>query len=411
MCDAVHLQKYGSCKLMNKKRLSHVFAQLCHGGIEPGYISEISEFLYSDDMFLILHDKKLDGFNWSDFSGKNMSKWTKSSRGAGFLIGINQCFNYFSATGIHIIFRGHQDMKCSLKLLKPNCIDPVPWNKQISKWKTHSVEKADCGVCKKITINLQDADQFQYENADKLERNTTSNTTPVFTLTSAKKIRNLPDDGFCVVTVDSSFSNWKLESYVCTDDQCEYSNPQPPDFTLSEWILSWDGCDISQLQSNLRSYLNVISNRIQPSPFSGRGFARKLIVKPKSRIVMIGDLHGCMDSLAQNLKRMLQLKLISNDWKLSNDTYLIFLGDLVDRGSHSLEVCITVAKLLFENREHCYCCRGNHEVQKDRLYTNKDNDDSLFCELKRRCPLYASSLLCDLNRLFAMFPDAIFLGC
>lgn len=69
-------------------------------------------------------------------------------------------------------------------------------------------------------------------------------------------------------------------------------------------------------------------------------------------IYVIGDIHGDLESLL-HLNRIIRQK---------NPRYIIFLGDLVDRGPNQLEclICVFCLKLLEPERYHVL--RGNHET-------------------------------------------------
>ncbi|MEL9991640.1 MAG: metallophosphoesterase [Thermoproteus sp.] len=66
----------------------------------------------------------------------------------------------------------------------------------------------------------------------------------------------------------------------------------------------------------------------------------------EKELVIVGDLHGDMDTL----------DVILEKW---GDKKVLFLGDYVDRGKHGLEVLTTVVQLFLEGR--AYVLRGNHE--------------------------------------------------
>ena len=62
-------------------------------------------------------------------------------------------------------------------------------------------------------------------------------------------------------------------------------------------------------------------------------------------LYIIGDVHGCLDTLCALIEKLPQ------KW----DSQIIFTGDLIDRGSKSCEVVDLV-------KEHNYACvLGNHE--------------------------------------------------
>ncbi len=72
---------------------------------------------------------------------------------------------------------------------------------------------------------------------------------------------------------------------------------------------------------------------------------------------IIGDVHGELPAL-QALGRQLGYR-VDRDWTHPDGRFLIFLGDLVDRGAHSLEVAELVQGLVKERR--AVCIMGNHE--------------------------------------------------
>lgn len=73
------------------------------------------------------------------------------------------------------------------------------------------------------------------------------------------------------------------------------------------------------------------------------------------RIIIIGDVHGCMQELSLLLQKI----------EISENDRVIFLGDLVDKGPDPLEVLRFVRKSGFE------CILGNHEEKHIRIQGHK----------------------------------------
>jgi len=73
---------------------------------------------------------------------------------------------------------------------------------------------------------------------------------------------------------------------------------------------------------------------------------------PQDKVIIIGDLHG-------NLKSLMRLLQII---KLENPKYIIFLGDIVDRGLYQLECLILVLALKIKDSNKYYLLKGNHET-------------------------------------------------
>lgn len=79
-------------------------------------------------------------------------------------------------------------------------------------------------------------------------------------------------------------------------------------------------------------------------------------IPPIGRAAVVGDLHGDLESLSFILRdgKFLE-KLKKEDW------HLIFLGDYIDRGPSSPEVCYTVLKVKEMFQERVILLLGNHE--------------------------------------------------
>jgi hypothetical protein len=72
---------------------------------------------------------------------------------------------------------------------------------------------------------------------------------------------------------------------------------------------------------------------------------------------IVGDVHGELPAL-EALGRKLGYR-VANGWGHPKGRTLVFLGDLVERGAHSLEVSRLVMSLV--SRRRAFCIMGNHE--------------------------------------------------
>lgn len=73
------------------------------------------------------------------------------------------------------------------------------------------------------------------------------------------------------------------------------------------------------------------------------------------KAVVIGDIHGDLDTLVQLLEYADIEKI------LGRGGLLVFLGDYVDRGDRQLETMLFIAYLKMKYRENVITLRGNHE--------------------------------------------------
>jgi protein phosphatase len=90
---------------------------------------------------------------------------------------------------------------------------------------------------------------------------------------------------------------------------------------------------------------------------------RLIKLNPEGEALIVGDLHGDLESLVYVLKESSFLKKM----KLAGNTFLIFLGDYGDRGLFSAEVYYTVLRLKLLFPEQVILMRGNHEGPKDLM--------------------------------------------
>jgi diadenosine tetraphosphatase ApaH/serine/threonine PP2A family protein phosphatase len=90
---------------------------------------------------------------------------------------------------------------------------------------------------------------------------------------------------------------------------------------------------------------------------------RLVKVKPLGEAVVIGDLHGDMESLVRILEESDFLRRANQ----KDGTTLVFLGDYGDRGAYSAEVYYIVLKLKLHFPHKVVLMRGNHEGPEDLL--------------------------------------------
>lgn len=77
------------------------------------------------------------------------------------------------------------------------------------------------------------------------------------------------------------------------------------------------------------------------------------IIPLKGNFVIVGDIHGSIDSLLR----------IFNHFNYPPKTSYIFLGDYIDRGKFSCEVIIFLYSLKILHPMNIFMIRGNHECE------------------------------------------------
>ncbi len=129
---------------------------------------------------------------------------------------------------------------------------------------------------------------------------------------------------------------------------------------------------------------------------------RLIEATPEGEAIIVGDIHGDLDSLAQILSSTAFLQRAGEQ----NKPLLIFLGDYGDRGVYSAEVYYVVLKLKQVFPENVVLMRGNHEGPDDLLASPHD----LPMNLRMRFGEESSSAYGKLRELFNQLYNAVIVG-
>ncbi len=86
-------------------------------------------------------------------------------------------------------------------------------------------------------------------------------------------------------------------------------------------------------------------------------------LEPIGEALVIGDLHGDLESLTSILQTSCFLKKMEK----AKDATMIFLGDYGDRGEKSTEIYYFILKLKLTYPKQVVLLRGNHEAPQDLL--------------------------------------------
>ncbi len=93
-------------------------------------------------------------------------------------------------------------------------------------------------------------------------------------------------------------------------------------------------------------------------------------IRPGGRLILVGDLHGDLQSLATILKGS---KFLDDPAGM-----IVFLGDYGDRGAESVEIYHVVLSLKAKFPERVILMRGNHEGPKDMAFFPHDLPDQIM---------------------------------
>ena len=87
----------------------------------------------------------------------------------------------------------------------------------------------------------------------------------------------------------------------------------------------------------------------------------KMILEKNSKIIYFGDYHSSVHSLITSIKNLKKKGILDDRYKLQEDYYIVFLGDLVDRGPYGIELLYIVLLLFLINNENEYRFISKHK--------------------------------------------------
>jgi hypothetical protein len=137
-------------------------------------------------------------------------------------------------------------------------------------------------------------------------------------------------------------------------------------------------------------------------------FLEKRIIAPGEKLICIGDLHGSLHSLLRNLWHMVEQGQLADDFSLTPGNRLIFLGDLVDRGTYGIEVIALLLRLKLKNWDAVDIIRGNHEDVNDSGFFLCDRF-GFSAEVSYKYP-GDINVLFECKKFFLSLPQALFIG-
>jgi len=105
------------------------------------------------------------------------------------------------------------------------------------------------------------------------------------------------------------------------------------------------------------------------------------VIKIKEPVIIVGDIHGQFYDMIHMFE-----KVVDNRKNTLPQTNMLFLGDYVDRGNYSIEVCIFLFSLKINFPKEVTLLRGNHEsvamtehfTFREEVLRKYDNDEQVF---------------------------------
>ena len=142
-----------------------------------------------------------------------------------------------------------------------------------------------------------------------------------------------------------------------------------------------------------QTLIEAVSGRLQEAKRS-----QELTVPPGTEFLVFGGLHGAFHALVRTLQDLNNRGIMSIDYALKPQTYLIFLGDTIDVTAYSLETISLILTLMQLNKERVIFLAGERESNQTW------HSSSLKKELDLRLPQHATELTQKLDLIFSRLP-------
>ena len=128
-----------------------------------------------------------------------------------------------------------------------------------------------------------------------------------------------------------------------------------------------------------------IYDQLQPN-INNQSQIIKKIIPNESNVIFMGDYHSSLHSLLDCILNLKSNGYFKNDsWELKDNNFIVFTGDLVDRGPYGIE-CLCLLYLLFiinnTNDYKIIILNGNHE--EDYLYMIYGLGEELNFQIKNQ---------------------------
>ena len=141
------------------------------------------------------------------------------------------------------------------------------------------------------------------------------------------------------------------------------------DYYINHYIYSLDDYkivnnnDLHNLISKVKLLYNKLNGNVE---YEKNSYIIKKLLPKESKIIYLGDYHSSVHSLMVVINYLQEKGILTNDYKLTDNYYIIFLGDIVDRGPYGIECLYIIYLLFYLNNQEDYrviILNGNHEEE------------------------------------------------
>lgn len=138
----------------------------------------------------------------------------------------------------------------------------------------------------------------------------------------------------------------------------------------------------------------------------------KVQLTESDKVILIGDLHGSFHAFFRILCRLHRYDILNlEDFKLKKNFKIVFLGDILDRGSYTLDIVYLILKLINANNTdtelNIIYNRGNHETFS--MFDRDGSNDEFGKKFNESTEEY-NKFLTNYIKLLNILPSAVLLS-
>ena len=134
--------------------------------------------------------------------------------------------------------------------------------------------------------------------------------------------------------------------------------------------------------ANKKKYFNT---DVPESLTHNNGFITYITVPENAKVINFGDFHGSFHTFLRIFERFKLLGIITyigDTLSIADDYYILFCGDILDRGTYAMEILDFMFELMINSPNNIIYIRGNHEVES--VYQEMQFKNEIYFKISRK---------------------------
>ncbi|MEX0848969.1 MAG: ABC transporter substrate-binding protein [Candidatus Dependentiae bacterium] len=156
-----------------------------------------------------------------------------------------------------------------------------------------------------------------------------------------------------------------------------------------------------ELVSTFEQLLKTVTDERIARNMKG-AFVQKITPDPQNKFIIFGDLDGALHSFVRDLQELVRLNLITENLIISDNSYLVFNGNVINSSAYNIETLTVILTLMARNPDRVIYIRGKHEAQREL------RNIVLYKQLEFLSPLNSEDVMQTVFSFFDTLPLALY---